>query len=399
MISQYFNKVFALLSGKTKPISTGDVYKGSDLTRDFWWLHDRIGALMADITGASAVLLSGGAVTMVDYTHVAIAAGVGYAPFAVTVGVDNASPPTTGSEDVTAVRVAWGAVTGQSLSTATLDGSTPNYVKMKYAEANSLSRTRLKASGSYSFTVAPSNTLTIDDVAPTAYEIALCMLVGDGSTFLTITPYQPALVPGTGEYQLLSSDQPLLANRKFLIEDQVNVTLPASASEGDILTLWAKGRSKILQSDAEHGIAKRGTYFTTTKGPTGSLTFRYGRANLVYLGNSLSRIDPAKTTDPAALPTGTGFGAAWSPDGRYLAIAHDSSPYVTIYDWSTGVPVKIANPATLPPSIGEGAAWSPDGRYLSIAHGSSPYVTIYQFLEAVSKGWEIDMDTPIMFLQ
>ena len=47
----------------------------------------------------------------------------------------------------------------------------------------------------------------------------------------------------------------------------------------------------------------------------------------------------------------------------------------TIGDFNPGL--KLANPAALPPGTGIGAAFSPDGTYLSVAHTSSPYVTIY----------------------
>lgn len=89
---------------------------------------------------------------------------------------------------------------------------------------------------------------------------------------------------------------------------------------------------------------------------------------------------PSKITDPAVLPTGNGAGAAWSPDGRYLAITHLISPYVTIYDWDTGAPLKITNPAVLPGGFGRSAAWSPDGRYLAVGHGTTPFVTIYDWV-------------------
>jgi uncharacterized protein with WD repeat len=32
-----------------------------------------------------------------------------------------------------------------------------------------------------------------------------------------------------------------------------------------------------------------------------------------------------------ALPTGVGYGCAFSPDGTYLAVAHQTAPYITIY--------------------------------------------------------------------
>jgi len=85
--------------------------------------------------------------------------------------------------------------------------------------------------------------------------------------------------------------------------------------------------------------------------------------------------DWSKVANPGTLPTGNGYGAAFSPDGSLLAIAHDVSPFVTIYntsDWS-----KVTDPGTLPTSTGIGAAFSPDGSLLAIAHDVSPFVTIY----------------------
>ena len=62
----------------------------------------------------------------------------------------------------------------------------------------------------------------------------------------------------------------------------------------------------------------------------------------------------------------------------YNAIAHDTSPFVTIYATDGDVSTKLADPSTLPTGDGGGAAWSPDGTYLTIAHVSSPFVTIYK---------------------
>ena len=47
---------------------------------------------------------------------------------------------------------------------------------------------------------------------------------------------------------------------------------------------------------------------------------------------------PAKLADPATLPTGDGYGVAWSPNGEFLAVAHDTSPYLTIYQTAGTLP-------------------------------------------------------------
>jgi hypothetical protein len=85
-----------------------------------------------------------------------------------------------------------------------------------------------------------------------------------------------------------------------------------------------------------------------------------------------------KIADPATLPTSSGYGATWTPDGSHLAVAHTSSPFVTIYSRSADVLTKIANPASLPGGNGNDVSWSDDGVYLAVAHTSSSFVTIYK---------------------
>ena len=85
-----------------------------------------------------------------------------------------------------------------------------------------------------------------------------------------------------------------------------------------------------------------------------------------------------KLANPAALPADTGRGATFDPTSTYLAIAHFSSPFVTIYKRSGDTFTKLANPAALPASAGCGATFDPTSTYLAIAHFSSPFVTIYK---------------------
>jgi Flp pilus assembly pilin Flp len=94
--------------------------------------------------------------------------------------------------------------------------------------------------------------------------------------------------------------------------------------------------------------------------------------------------DPSTWTklgNPSTLPTGQGDGIAFSPDDGLLAVAHDTSPYLTVYDTAGG----SANTATWttaslggnPPNFGLGVSFSPDGAMLAVSHVGSPYVTIY----------------------
>jgi len=59
------------------------------------------------------------------------------------------------------------------------------------------------------------------------------------------------------------------------------------------------------------------------------------------------------------LPTGIGFDVAFSPDSNDVAVAHQTSPFVTAYPWSSGFGTKYANPSTLPTGDGFGVAFLP----------------------------------------
>src|SRR5690242_3002473 len=165
------------------PDGIGDIYMEQDRIRDFAWVWDRVGALLADLAGAAATILSGGAVAKgADFTHVNISACLAYAPHTITLGTNNANPPATGTEEITSVRISMpaqsalaltGVTTGtvydytgtsqsQVVTNATLDGVTVNYVKLEYAELQGLNRQRLRAAGTWYFTRSPSWRLTID---------------------------------------------------------------------------------------------------------------------------------------------------------------------------------------------------------------------------------------------
>ena len=87
---------------------------------------------------------------------------------------------------------------------------------------------------------------------------------------------------------------------------------------------------------------------------------------------------PSLLTNPVTLPTNLGQSCSWSPNGEYLAIAHITSPNITIYK-RTGVElVKLADPATLPGSTATSVSWSSDSQFLSVTEVNSPYINIYQ---------------------
>ena len=91
-------------------------------------------------------------------------------------------------------------------------------------------------------------------------------------------------------------------------------------------------------------------------------------------GNTLTKL-----SNPATLPAGIGYGVAWDKTGKYLAVAHATSPFVTVYSRSSDTFTKVADPATLPAGQGNGVAWANNGAYLAVAHNTSPFVTWYSF--------------------
>lgn len=85
-----------------------------------------------------------------------------------------------------------------------------------------------------------------------------------------------------------------------------------------------------------------------------------------------------KLTNPSTLPTGAGNDADYANDGQVFAVAHDTSPYVSIYSIAGSMYTKLANPPNLPAGNANGVDFSDDSAYLAVAHATTPFVTIYR---------------------
>jgi len=83
-------------------------------------------------------------------------------------------------------------------------------------------------------------------------------------------------------------------------------------------------------------------------------------------------------SNPDVLPSGSAQSCAFSPDNTYLAVAHDSSPYITIYKRSGDTFTKLSNPDVLPTGVGWSCAFSPDNTYLAVGSYGSPHLQIYK---------------------
>jgi WD40 repeat protein len=83
--------------------------------------------------------------------------------------------------------------------------------------------------------------------------------------------------------------------------------------------------------------------------------------------------DWSKLANPASLPAIQVYGAAFSPDGSMLAVVGgDGLDLYNTNDWS-----KVAGEPEFD-TWSEDVAWAPDGSLLAIAHQGSPYITIYE---------------------
>lgn len=184
------------------PLGTGDRYFAQDLARDHRYLQGLAAQALADLLGTdSAVLLRGGAVTAASATTIDVAAAVGLCDFDVSVPDDSvawAVPADEATRQVK-VRVSMPAQAGLSLATlgATLDGSTVNYLKLRYAEADAQSRSRQYAGGTYAHARADSFALSCDPAAPTAYDVVLATVVGNGVATPTVTAAPTVLTVGS----------------------------------------------------------------------------------------------------------------------------------------------------------------------------------------------------------
>ncbi|HKL95056.1 MAG TPA: hypothetical protein VJ845_01360 [Haploplasma sp.] len=86
-----------------------------------------------------------------------------------------------------------------------------------------------------------------------------------------------------------------------------------------------------------------------------------------------------KLSDPADLPPYDCIGVSFSSDDTYLAVAHYTTPFLTVYKRSGDTFTKIPD-IEAPAGNGWGVSFSSDDTYLAVAHGTNPFLTIYKTL-------------------
>jgi len=105
----------------------------------------------------------------------------------------------------------------------------------------------------------------------------------------------------------------------------------------------------------------------------------------------------SKYADPATLPTGPARGVDFFGNGSTqvydIAVSYNSSPYVSVYPWTTGVGFgsKYADPAVLPGSgvsdtDGVSFRYTAGGSQIAVTSSVSPYVFVYPWTTGVGFG-------------
>lgn len=87
-------------------------------------------------------------------------------------------------------------------------------------------------------------------------------------------------------------------------------------------------------------------------------------------------------TDLGSVPY-TSWQPAWHPTLSLVAIGLNVSPYLVIYDLTSGTPVEVTAGPNLPAAEVRAARWSPDGQYLALSLRSSPWIQVRRFVGGV----------------
>ena len=96
-------------------------------------------------------------------------------------------------------------------------------------------------------------------------------------------------------------------------------------------------------------------------------------------------------SNPSSSLPGNANGVSYRSTGAstgQVAVAHDSSPRVSAYTWTTsgGFGTKYSNPVTLPTGNGESVRFNATGTCVAVGHATSPYISVYPWSTASGFG-------------
>jgi len=179
---------------------------------------------------------------------------------------------------------------------------------------------------------------------------------------------------------VLSDNQTLETNKKYILTGGDSFTLPLNHSIGDSIDLYSEVYAEVKpQPSSGESVEYKGVYFITPDDSGKIKLSPKEKLSLIFSGLGYIPQEPAvKIANPSSLPPDTGSGVTFSDDGDYMVVTHKTTPYLLIYKRSGDTFTKLPNPSSLPASTGWYPSFSPDGTYLAVAHSSSPYITIYK---------------------
>jgi len=217
------------------PEFLGDRYYSQDLLRDNLFAHHVGSRIVEDLIAKTPILLRGGFVQQSTKSTIYIAKAIGYVPKTVEVPDSFEAIPQTKMSVTTKQRVESENVTLE-LPGAVLDGTTVNYVKLRYKEIDGAIRNKAKTLSDYVYEKIESYEILVDPIVPTQDEILLATLVGVVNQIFKIFNYPALNLDSVGNGNILinscfqnwqrgtSGFLPMLADRWFVNKDPI--TLP-----------------------------------------------------------------------------------------------------------------------------------------------------------------------------
>ena len=216
-------------------------------------------------------------------------------------------------------------------------------------------------------------------------------LIGDGS-----------VAPAVGDTGLsgatLASNSSPVTTKAAAVRDRDNVGITGEmpgwvygvsfTPEGDFLAIGIRGTAQdvfIYRKNA-NGSFTQVTSLNVQASDVNAVKFSPDGVYLAVAHNDIPFLTIfkrdgevfTKLDEPSISPTGHGFDVAWSTDGTHLSVAHTTSPFVSVYQRSDDVFTKLADPDILPGGNGKSVSWSPDGGHVAVGHSSGEFITLYQ---------------------
>lgn len=229
-----------------KPLGVGDIYYGQDLGRDFWFLLNSASGFKRMLSSYPA-LLSGGVVSYASAWLVNITEAYGLVDFPVQVTdgtVPWASLPVTRADVITAMAYLPAQVNFDVRGPGgyVANGSTTNYLYLKYAEdtPSNGNRNRQKGSGSYAYEQTPSFSLGCDTTNPS----------GDGSKLLLAT----LTITAAGVITIVSMPKKTLLNTNQTVP--IGFVYWQGPGDASPATLWPDATWSNVSSE-EAGLFRR----------------------------------------------------------------------------------------------------------------------------------------------